>query len=121
MAKIRTVFKCMSCGADAPKWSGRCAACGDWNTLAEELDTPSTIAGVTIPPAAPVPITAVRSQDGRPVPTGIAEVDRVLGGGLVPGSVTLVGGEPGVGKSTLLLQVLAAPARSGATVLYLSA
>src|SRR6478735_9310844 len=85
MARTRTVFKCMSCGADAPKWSGRCAACGDWNTLAEELDTPSTIAG-----------------------------------GLVPGSVTLVGGEPGVGKSTLVLQLLGARARTGATVLYIT-
>jgi len=120
MARARTVFKCMSCGADAPKWSGKCAGCGDWNTLAEELETPSTIAGVTVPPPAPIPITAVRSQDGKPVPTGIAEVDRVLGGGLVPGSVTLVGGEPGVGKSTLVLQLLGARARMGASVLYIT-
>lgn len=120
MARTRTVFRCMSCGADAPKWSGRCAACGDWNTLAEELDTPSTIAGLTEKPMAPVPITAVRSQDGQPVSTGLAEVDRVLGGGLVPGSVTLVGGEPGVGKSTLVLQILGARARAGSTVLYIT-
>jgi len=110
----------MSCGADAPKWSGKCAACGDWNTLAEELDSPSTIAGVTEKPLPPVPITAVRSQDGKPVSTGLPEVDRVLGGGLVPGSVTLVGGEPGVGKSTLVLQILGARARTGSTVLYIT-
>jgi DNA repair protein RadA/Sms len=110
----------MSCGAEAPKWSGKCASCGDWNTLTEELDLPSSIAGLTHPPVPPVPITAVRSQDGQPVPTGIPEVDRVLGGGLVPGSVTLVGGEPGVGKSTLVLQLMGARAAAGATVLYIT-
>ncbi|CAB4746552.1 unannotated protein [freshwater metagenome] len=120
MAKTRTVFRCMSCGAEAPKWSGKCASCGDWNTLTEELDLPSGISGLTNPPVPPVPITAVRSQDGQPVPTGIPEVDRVLGGGLVPGSVTLVGGEPGVGKSTLVLQLMGARAAAGATVLYIT-
>ncbi|CAN5681058.1 DNA repair protein RadA [soil metagenome] len=120
MAKTRTVFRCMSCAAEAPKWAGKCAACGDWNTLTEELDMPSTIPGVTEAPVPPVPITAVRSQDGQPITTGIAEVDRVLGGGLVPGSVTLVGGEPGVGKSTLVLQLMGARARAGSTVLYIT-
>ncbi len=120
MAKTRTVFRCMSCGAEAPKWSGKCASCGDWNTLTEELDLPSGISGLSNPPVPPVPITAVRSQDGQPVPTGIPEVDRVLGGGLVPGSVTLVGGEPGVGKSTLVLQLMGARAAAGATVLYIT-
>jgi DNA repair protein RadA/Sms len=110
----------MSCGADAPKWSGRCTGCGDWNTLAEELDEPATLVGLASPPVPPVPITAVRSSDGQPVPTGLAEVDRVLGGGLVPGSVTLVGGEPGIGKSTLVLQLMGARAAAGATVLYVS-
>ncbi|CAB4709259.1 MAG: DNA repair protein RadA [Actinobacteria bacterium] len=120
MAKTRTVFRCMSCGAEAPKWSGKCAGCGDWNTLTEELDLPSSISGLSDPPVPPVPITAVRSQDGQPVPTGIPEVDRVLGGGLVPGSVTLVGGEPGVGKSTLVLQLMGARAAAGSTVLYIT-
>ncbi|MEI2697267.1 MAG: DNA repair protein RadA [Microthrixaceae bacterium] len=120
MARIRTVFRCMSCGAGAPKWSGQCSACSEWNTLAEELDAPSPAAVLTRTATPPVPITAVRSTDGRPVPTGIAEVDRVLGGGLVPGSVTLVGGEPGVGKSTLVLQLMGARARAGATVLYVT-
>lgn len=114
------MFRCMSCGADAPKWAGQCSGCGDWNTLAEELDVPSPASVLAQPPTPPVPITAVRSSDGRPVPTGLAEVDRVLGGGLVPGSVTLVGGEPGVGKSTLVLQLMGARARAGATVLYVT-
>jgi DNA repair protein RadA/Sms len=110
----------MSCGAEAPKWAGQCVACGEWNTLAEELDVPSPASVLAQPPTPPVPITAVRSSDGRPVPTGLAEVDRVLGGGLVPGSVTLLGGEPGVGKSTLVLQLLGARARAGSTVLYVT-
>ncbi len=120
MAKTRTVFRCMSCGAAAPKWSGKCTACGDWNTLTEELDVEPTVSGLAGPPVAPVPITAVRSADGLPVPTGVSEVDRVLGGGLVPGSVTLLGGEPGIGKSTLVLQLLGARAAAGSTVLYVS-
>jgi len=110
----------MSCGADAPKWAGQCGACGEWNTLAEELDVPSAASMFSQPLIAPVPITSVRSSDGQPVPTGLSEVDRVLGGGLVPGSVTLVGGEPGVGKSTLVLQLMGARARAGATVLYVT-
>lgn len=114
------MFRCMSCGADAPKWVGQCAGCGDWNTLAEELDLPSVASQLAAPPTPPVPITAVRAADGRPVPTGLDEVDRVLGGGLVPGSVTLVGGEPGVGKSTLVLQLMGERARAGATVLYVT-
>lgn len=109
----------MSCGADAPKWSGQCSSCGEWNTLAEELDSPA-LAESLAPPPPPVPITAVRASDGRPVSTGMGEVDRVLGGGLVPGSVTLLGGEPGVGKSTLVLQLLGGRARAGATTLYVT-
>ena len=120
MARTRTVFRCLSCGATAPKWSGRCAGCGEWNTLTEELDAPAGPTAPGLAPAEPVPITAVRSTDGRPVPTGIGELDRVLGGGLVPGSVTLVGGEPGIGKSTLVLQLLGERARAGATVLYVT-
>ena len=120
MARTRTVFRCMSCGSGAPKWSGRCSVCGDWNTLSEELDiaepTPLPLAA----PTPPTPITQLRASDGAPVATGVPEFDRVLGGGLVPGSVTLLGGEPGVGKSTLVLQLLAARARAGATVLYVT-
>ena len=120
MARTRTVFRCMSCGVGAPKWSGRCAGCGDWNTLSEELEAaePSLVPLAASSP--PTPITQLTSSDGAPVRTGIDELDRVLGGGLVPGTVTLLGGEPGVGKSTLVLQVLAARARAGATVLYVT-
>jgi DNA repair protein RadA/Sms len=110
----------MSCGAGAPKWSGRCSACGDWNTLSEELevDEPALVPLAASTP--PTPITRLSAATGTPVPTGIAELDRVLGGGLVPGSVSLLGGEPGVGKSTLVLQVLAARARAGSRVLYVT-
>ncbi|MFN8052813.1 MAG: DNA repair protein RadA [Acidimicrobiales bacterium] len=119
-ANTKTRYACLECGTVTPKWAGRCDGCGEWNTVVEE--PVPTDAVVSLAPTSPArPITEVSSLDADPVPTGIAEFDRVLGGGLVPGSVTLVGGEPGVGKSTLLLQVLAQPARSGATVLYLSA
>ncbi|MBS1836486.1 MAG: AAA family ATPase, partial [Actinobacteria bacterium] len=120
MARTRTVFRCMSCGAGAPKWSGRCASCGDWNTLSEELEVDEALAAPLAAANPPTPITQLSSSAGRPVPTGSAELDRVLDGGLVPGSVTVLGGEPGVGKSTLVLQVLAARARAGARVLYVT-
>lgn len=120
VAKLRTVFRCSACGGAAPRWVGRCPSCAEWNTLVEELDGPGDgrahAAG-----AAAVPIAAVDLGAWQARPTGVPEVDVVLGGGLVPGSVTLVGGEPGVGKSTLLLQVAAALARGGARVLYVSA
>ena len=116
----KTRYACLECGTPAPKWSGRCDGCGEWNTIVEEPVSADPVV-VTSPVSPAQPITEVSGLDATPLPTGISELDRVLGGGLVPGSVTLVGGEPGVGKSTLLLQVLAEPARRGATVLYLSA
>ena len=117
------MFRCGECGASAPKWVGRCPSCGAWNALAEEIEAalaPATAAAIATA-AAPVPITEVDAAAARPVPTGIGELDRVLGGGLVPGSVTLVGGEPGVGKSTLLTEVAARAAASGRVALYVSA
>lgn len=120
MSKVRTLFRCATCGAEAPKWSGRCAGCGDWNTLHEEVAGPAPSAMPLATATPPRPITELPSDDGRPVPTGVAEFDRVLGGGLVPGSVTLLGGEPGVGKSTLVLQLLAERAAAGASVLYVT-
>ena len=120
MARTRTVHRCTACGAEHPQWSGRCGGCGEWNTLAEELDTPAT-PGLLPARAVARPIDQVGLDEGRPRPTGVAELDRVLGGGLVPGSVTLVGGEPGVGKSTLLLQVAGRAADDGRKVLYVSA
>src|SRR4051812_14466224 len=123
MARSKTVFRCTDCGGAAPKWAGRCATCGEWNTLVEEQDEGNAgVEGVALGrPDVPVPIADVSAEDWHPRPTGLTEVDRVLSGGFVPGSVTLLGGEPGTGKSTLLLQVVAALAGRGATALYVSA
>lgn len=120
MVRPKTIHRCTDCGAVAPKWAGRCAGCGGWNTLVEQVEQPAV--GPSVGPAAsPVPIASVDLAQTRPRPTGVAEVDRVLGGGLVPGSVTLVGGEPGIGKSTLLTTVAAHRAAAGQRVLYVSA
>ena len=120
MPKSRSVFRCQECGGPSPKWVGRCPSCGEWNTLVEELDV---VEAAVVAPAGgrAVPIAEVDSAEWQPRSTGSSEVDRVLSGGLVPGSVTLLGGEPGVGKSTLLLQVASSVAGTGATVLYLAA
>ena len=122
MARLRTVYVCTDCGHEHPKWTGQCAGCGAWNSLVEDVvgDAPATPAkrAATRPVAAPVPLSSADASTTRPTPTGIGELDRVLGGGLVPGSVTLLGGEPGIGKSTLLSQVVGRwPGRS----LYVSA
>ncbi|MCD9624670.1 DNA repair protein RadA [Rhabdothermincola salaria] len=124
MAKARSVFRCQDCGGTAPKWVGRCPTCEAWNTLVEERVVPAAggaDAGTLSPPAVPLPISEVDVDQWVVRPTGVGELDRVLGGGLVPGSVTLLGGEPGIGKSTLLLQAMAAVAAGGTTVLYVSA
>ncbi|MBU3689545.1 MAG: DNA repair protein RadA [Acidimicrobiales bacterium mtb01] len=124
MARLKLVYNCSDCGASFPKWAGRCTSCGAWNTLVEDVEDPandisSLAAGIALLAASPAQrIGDVDVSNGSPRSTGIPEFDRVLGGGLVPGSVTLLGGEPGVGKSTLLLQALAAwPGRT----LYVSA
>ncbi|MBV8559241.1 MAG: DNA repair protein RadA, partial [Acidimicrobiia bacterium] len=109
MAKETTAFRCRECGATAPRWEGRCHACGDWNTLVEESRRPPSAPHE--PSARPIPVAEVPLASGTARPTHIGELDRVLGGGLVPGSVTLLGGEPGIGKSTLLLQALTSLAR----------
>ena len=123
MAKLRAVFRCTECGAAAPKWVGRCPSCDAWNTLVEELEDAAVADAARSlgPRDRATSIVEVDTQEWQPVPTGIDELDRVLSGGLVPGSVTLVGGEPGIGKSTLLLQAAAAVAATGAKVLYVSA
>ncbi len=124
MARTRTTHRCTDCGAGHPAWVGRCQGCGAWGTLHEELDEPVHPRGsgaAARPPSAagrPLPILEVDPAAFAAVATGIGELDRLLGGGLVPGSVTLLGGEPGVGKSTLLTQVVASwPGRA----LYVSA
>lgn len=124
MAKVRTIYRCSECGGAEPKWAGRCSACEAWNTLVEERDQPSQTSGderFRGSPATPVPIADVNTEAWAPTATGIGELDRVLQGGLVPGSVTLLGGEPGIGKSTVLLQALAGLARSGQRCLYVTA
>ena len=120
MAKTRLGHRCNECGAAAPRWSGRCPTCGAWNSLTEEVAEakPAVVVGTG---ASPAPLGTIDVADWQPSPTGVEELDRVLGGGLVPGSVTLLGGEPGIGKSTLLLQVLARAAADGARSLLVSA
>jgi DNA repair protein RadA/Sms len=115
MPKEKTAYRCRECGASAPRWEGRCHACGDWNTLVEQAHRVSRVQHE--PSARPVAVADVPLAAGIARPTHVDELDRVLGGGLVPGSVTLLGGEPGVGKSTLLLQALTSLARSGARCL----
>jgi DNA repair protein RadA/Sms len=119
MAKPRTVFVCSSCGADSPRWSGQCPSCGEWNTLAPFAEARARSVGRNEARRAERPESIARlvTETEIRLPTGFAEFDRVLGGGLVPGSVTLIGGEPGIGKSTLLLQCAAALARENG-VLY---
>ena len=121
MARARPQFVCANCGAVSSKWQGRCESCGEWNTLSEEA-----------PAAVPV---ALRTGRGKPVAlaalagetaeqprmlSGVGEFDRVIGGGFVPGSAILVGGDPGIGKSTILIQVAAAMANAGRRVVYVS-
>jgi DNA repair protein RadA/Sms len=127
MAKARTIHRCESCGAAHPKWSGQCSACGEWNTLVEDVErltgpgaTRSSVA-YNGPVGKAVPLASVDASAALARTTGIAEVDRVLGGGLVAGSVTLLGGEPGIGKSTLTLQMLGALAAEGRRGLLVSA
>lgn len=123
MAKVRTVFRCPDCGTSAPKWVGQCPGCSAWGSLVEELDGhsgASEVVGLVPSSGPPVPIAEVDPTEFSPRPTGITELDRVLGGGLVPGSITLLGGEPGIGKSTVLLQAAAEVAASGRTVLYIT-
>jgi DNA repair protein RadA/Sms len=125
MARVRTVYRCTDCGAVNPQWVGRCTSCESWNSLVEEVESPRPSAAGELagfPPAdRPMRVTEIDGVGGVPRPTGIGELDRVLGGGLVPGSVTLLGGEPGIGKSTLLLEAVAHQARAGARCLYVSA
>ena len=124
MAKASRAFVCQACGAVTSKWSGKCAACGEWNSIIEEAAPSGSPALVAIKGGkgrlASFESLATATHDAPRLSTGIAELDRVLGGGLVPGSAVLVGGDPGIGKSTLLLQAAAKLAESGARVVYLS-
>lgn len=123
MSKTKTVFTCSFCGYQSPKWLGKCPDCDQWNTFYEEVQTRSSkLASPGGAPAAnhPVPIHKIDFSAADSISTGIAELDRVLGGGLVKGAVVLIGGDPGIGKSTLVLQALTMLANNGAKVLYVS-
>jgi DNA repair protein RadA/Sms len=113
-SKARSVHACGECGHRSPRWLGRCPECGGWGTLVEEVTAPRAVAG---PVAAPIRLADVGDGDVARLTTGMRELDRVLGGGLVPGALVLVGGEPGIGKSTLVLQALAHLARERRAVL----
>ncbi|MEH6772539.1 MAG: ATPase domain-containing protein, partial [Cereibacter changlensis] len=121
MAKSPSVFTCSACGAVHKKWAGRCDACGAWNTIVEEapLSTGPKSLGLK---GRLLPLTDLATQEAEPprAGSGMEELDRVLGGGLVPASAILVGGDPGIGKSTLLLQAAASFARRGVKCLYIS-
>jgi DNA repair protein RadA/Sms len=123
MAKA-SQFICQSCGTPAPKWSGKCEGCGEWNTIIEErTEAPASGAkGAVLPKGRSTRLVGLKGESAAPprILSGIAELDRVAGGGFVPGSGVLIGGDPGIGKSTLLLQALAALANRGERVVYIS-
>lgn len=123
--KQKTVFVCQECGCKSSKWVGQCPECNKWNTMTEEVhtvikNTSTRRSLVTDGYDEPQPITSIQTIEQERLKSGIGEFDRVLGGGAVPGSVTLIGGDPGIGKSTLLLQILDKFAKSYGTVLYIS-
>ena len=125
MEKRKTYFACQACGYQSSKWMGRCPNCNEWNTLVEEQiisggDYHHRLVGIRSEGEIPQPISEVTSSEESRIKTGIGEFDRVLGGGIVLGSVVLIGGDPGIGKSTLLLQALHGIAATDGKVLYIS-
>jgi DNA repair protein RadA/Sms len=122
--KKETLFVCQNCGHRAGKWLGKCPECGEWNSLVEEKSQPTrrtgTRNGFKLRDVSAVPFTEIEPQDDVRIPSGVTEFDRVLGGGIVPGTLVLIGGDPGIGKSTLLLQVADKLSAAGALVLYIS-
>jgi DNA repair protein RadA/Sms len=120
MAKIRPVYICNACGGEFPNWMGRCQSCGGWATVDEQPVIPSALRNNGVGGEASEALCSIDDVGSVPIPTGLDEVDRVLGGGLVPGSVTLLSGEPGIGKSTLTLQVAMSIASSGSKVVLVS-
>lgn len=122
--KKETVFVCQNCGHQTGKWLGKCPECGEWNSLVEEKSQPTRRAGgrngFKLRDVSAVPFTEIESQDDVRISSGVTEFDRVLGGGIVPGTLVLIGGDPGIGKSTLLLQVADKLSAAGSIVLYIS-
>ena len=118
----RSVFTCSECAQESPRWHGRCPGCGEWNTLVEERAA-GGVSGAPrrrVKPARPVRLAEVAAPALARYGTGIAELDRVLGGGIVPGSLVLIGGSPGIGKSTITGGALGNLAAAGRSVLYVS-
>jgi DNA repair protein RadA/Sms len=109
MPKAKTVFVCQNCGVESPKWIGRCPSCKEWNTYHEEIITPASSHDVSFvmnqEKRKPELLDSIKADEHGRQKTGISELDRILGGGIVGGSLILLGGEPGVGKSTLALQL----------------
>jgi DNA repair protein RadA/Sms len=124
VAKVKVEYACTACGASSPKWVGKCPGCGEWNTLVEEVSTPGPKyrggAAADFPVSRPVRLTEVAETAAARTRCGIGEFDRVMGGGVVSASATLLGGDPGIGKSTILLQVARGLVRQGLAVLYVS-
>src|SRR5437868_132029 len=125
MARAGSRYVCQSCGHESPSWSGRCSGCGDWNTLVETAREPPAGGlrrrrSVGAAAGTPVPLREVATPPVARLGSGIAELDRVLGGGLVPGSLVLLGGAPGIGKSTLTGMALGNLVAAGRRVLYVS-
>ncbi|MBL8107898.1 MAG: AAA family ATPase, partial [Anaerolineales bacterium] len=123
----RTVFACQNCGFQSRKWMGKCPDCGEWNSFVEERERPvgkdstsTARVGISWRDSKPIAFTEIEAQDDSREVTGIEEFDRVLGGGIVPGSLVLIGGEPGIGKSTLLSQVADKLSAVYGHVLYVS-
>lgn len=117
--KNKTTFICQNCGFHSPKWLGRCPSCGEWSTLIEEIEEEFS-AEISFAPSEPCLYEKIEETKKKRIETGIEELNRVLGGGIVPGSLVLIGGAPGIGKSTLLLQVSRDFAVKGEKVLYVS-
>ena len=125
MAKIKSIFTCQECGYESPKWLGKCPSCNAWNTFVEEVKDDATVIKGKIsksirPENMPKTITDIKSGEKERFKTKLKELDRVLGGGLVKGSLTLISGDPGIGKSTLLLQTSNNIAKQYGKVLYVS-
>lgn len=119
MAASKTIYACAECGAQSPRWLGRCPECGNWNTMMEETVEPARSTGPASS-AKPMPITGITVAAETRAVTGIDELDRLLGGGLAPGMTVLVGGDPGIGKSTLMLQAAHRMAQAGRKCLYVT-
>ena len=126
MAKVKSIFTCQQCGYESPRWLGKCPSCNSWNSFVEEIKDNNTesvrnrVMKTMLPENAPKSIGTIKSGEKQRMKTDIVELDRVLGGGLVKGSLTLISGDPGIGKSTLLLQTANNIAKKYGKVLYVS-